>query len=231
MVKNITDEMLCQYMPKAEEQWIRTIDAAAEDNGKHIYSERFQKTLKKQIRYAKRSELTHSLIRFSKKAASFVLLFGLISFIGCMSVKATRTMLIDFVKKVYSDCTDYMYSLKDEGNNEFRLTEPDYIPEGYTESEREKIFERGIYIYYATEDASKEIEYNQVVGDGLTVMLDTEGAMIKRKDINGIDVEYFTNKDVGYVYWTEGNCYYRFMGPVDVKELLKMAESIIRKEK
>lgn len=229
MVKKITDEMLYQYMPKAEEQWIRTIDAASEDNGKHIYSERFQKTLKKQIRYAKRSELTHSLIRFSKKAASFLLLFGLLFFIGCMSVKATRKMLIDFVQKIYSDCTDYMYNLKEGVDGEFHLIEPDYIPEGYTESEREEIFDRGIYIYYATEDGSKEIEYNQVVADGLTVMLDTEGAIIKKKEINGIDVEYFTNKGIGYVHWTKGNCYYRLMGSADVKELLKMAESIIEK--
>ena len=231
MEKSITDEMLRQYMPEAEERWISVIDDSMKQDARHIYSEKFQKELKKQIRLGKRSELTHGLLRFIRKAACFFLVFAAIAFIGCMSAEATRKMLIDFVQKIYSDCTDYMYNLKEGVDGEFHLIEPDYIPEGYTESEREEIFDYGIDIYYTTEDGSKEINYFQIVADGLTVTLDTEGAIIKKKEINGIDVEYFTNKGIGFVHWTEGTCYYEFTGPVDVKELLKMAESIIRNEK
>lgn len=59
--------------------------------------------------------------------------------------------------------------------------------------------------------------------EGLAVGLDTEGAVIRTKEIGGENVEYFENDGIGYVYWTDEDTYYSFSGYVEVDELLKIA--------
>lgn len=227
MVKDITDELLYQYVPEAEEQWIQTVDDFARQHEEPVYSESFRKLLKEQMRYGKRKELICGLIRFVRKTASFLVLFVLAAFIACMSVKATRMIIIEFVEKIYTNCTDYIYNLKEGGSSEYGLIEPKYIPGGYEEIGREDAAGMGTYIYYQN-DKNEEIEYMQMVADGLTVTLDTERAITKDMEIHGIKVEYFTNKDVSYVYWTERNCYYSLTGRIEEQELIRMAETVIK---
>ena len=112
------------------------------------------------------------------------------------------------------------------------LIEPGYLPEGYREYDREDMGDV-VHIYYQNEKQGidTEIIYEESTADGLTVGLDTEGAIIKTKDIGGENVEYFENKDMGYVYWTDADTYYNIIGYIDVNELLKMADSIINSKK
>lgn len=233
MKQKITDDemdaLLHQYMPLAEEKWIAALMKKAEEEP-HVFSERFERNMAHMIEEYDREckKKRRSLIR--RIAAVFFVIVS-VSFALCMSVEATRESFIEFVEKIHSDWTEYRYVLKEGTKAEFVLIEPGYLPEGYSEYGREDMGD-AVYIYYQKEKqgVDTEIIYEESTADGLTVGLDTEGAMIKVEEIAGEKVEYFENKGVGYVYWTDANTYYNIIGRIDVNELLKMAKSVINSE-
>lgn len=224
------DELLYQYMPLAEEKWMETLERRAAEE-EYIPSEEFQKKEKFLIEKGNCIEKRRKRIGLVKRIAAVFFVMISVSFAVCMSVDATREDFIRFTKKLHSDWTEYRYDLEEGTETEFELIEPTYLPEGYREYDREDMGDL-IHIYYQNEKGvNEEIIYEESTAEGLTVGLDTEGADIKTKEICGENVEYFENKGMGYVYWTDADTYYNIIGYVDVDELLKMADSVISNEK
>ena len=225
------DVLLYEHMPRAEEKWIAALEKRAVEE-EYVPSKRFREEMRGLADKANRMERRKRMIKLLKHAAAVFLVFLSVSFIACMSVEATRAEFIRFIKKIHADWTEYKYDLEEGAAAEFVLIEPGYLPEGYREYDREDMGDV-VHIYYQNEKQGidTEIIYEESTADGLTVGLDTEGAIIKTKDIGGENVEYFENKDMGYVYWTDADTYYNIIGYIDVNELLKMADSIINSKK
>lgn len=224
------DELLYQYMPLAEEKWMEALERRVAEE-EYVPSGRFQEKRKSLIEKGACMEKRKKRIRIAKRIAAVFLIMVSVSFAACMSVDATREDFIRFIRRLHSDWTEYRYDLEEGTETEFKLIEPAYLPEGYREYDREDMGDV-VYIYYQNEKGvNEEIIYEESTAEGLTVGLDTEGAVIKTKEINGENVEYFENKGMGYVYWTDADTYYNILGYVEVDELLKMADSVISNQK
>lgn len=221
------DVLLYKYMPRAEEKWIAVFEKKAAEE-RYVPSEQFREKVRSLTERANRMEKRQKMIKFLKQAAAVFLIMVSVSFAACMSVEATREKIIEFIRKIHADWTEYKYDLKAGTVAEFVLIEPEYLPEGYREYDRED-FDDWINVCYREKKTQErgEIEYISCLAEGLTVGLDTEGARIKEKEIGGEKVEYFENDGIAYVYWTDENTYYSFSGYIKVDELLKMADSII----
>ncbi len=225
------DRLLYEHMPRAEEKWIAALEKRAQEE-EYTPSEQFREKAGYLTDKANRMEKRNRMVKLLKHAAAIFLIMVSVSFAACMSAEATREEFIEFIRKLHADWTEYKYDLKEETAAEFVLIEPGYLPEGYREYDREDMGDI-VHIYYQNEKQGidTEIIYEESTAEGLTVGLDTEGAIIKTKDIGGENVEYFENKDMSYVYWTDADTYYNIMGYTDVNELLKMADSIINSKK
>ena len=225
------DVLLYKYMPRAEEKWIAVFEKKAAEE-RYVPSEQFREKVRSLTERANRMEKRQKMIKFLKQATAVFLIMVSVSFAACMSVEATREKIIEFIRKIHADWTEYKYDLKEGTVAEFVLIEPEYLPEGYREYDREDMGDV-VHIYYQNgkQGIDTEIIYEESTAEGLTVGLDTEGAIIRTKDIDGENVEYFVNKEMGYVYWTDADTYYNIIGYVDVNELLKMADSIINSKK
>lgn len=228
MSQKIDDDFLYQHMPEAEEKWIDTIDQAAKITPS--YSARFRRKVRQLTKDSKRTRAARIRIHAMRQAAAVLAIIILTAFIGCMSVEATRVKFFELIKKVEKEYTDYMYDSKDGSISEddFVFIEPTYIPEGYKEYERDEEF---AYIRYRNLKSDAEVGYTEMLADGLTVSLDTEGATVKTKIIAGTKVEYFTNKGISYLYWTDENTYYRVAGCMKMSDVTKVAKSVITSEK
>ena len=167
MRQEVTDEFLYQYMPRAEEAWIGAIEKQAEEG--HVYSRRFEKKMKRILKDGSRSSTMRRVMRMGRRAAAVLLILLTAAFTICISVEATREQLIDFVEKIHEDWTEYRYNLKEGVEREFIQVEPEYLPEGYYEKDRE-VFDDFVTIYYCNrENPDFEIIYNEILADGLTV--------------------------------------------------------------
>lgn len=225
MKQEITEEFLYRYMPQAEEQWISAIEKQA--GQKHEFSKRFEKHMKRILREGSRSKNMRKFMRITRRAAAVFLIILSVLLTITLSVEATREKLIELVRRIYADWTETEYNLKEGVDGKFRLIEPEYLPEGYREYEKE-FFDHFYTIYYRNNgNEDTQIMYNEILADGLTVGMDTEDAEVKVITINGVDVEYFENKGIGYVTWIEGDTYFNLTGYIDVNELLQMAKSMI----
>lgn len=225
------DRLLYEYMPRAEEKWIAALEKRSSEE-EYVPSDRFLEMAGHLIDKANRMEKRQRMVKLLKRAAAIFLIIVSASFAACMSVEATREKFVEFIRKLHADWTEYKYDLKEGAEAEFVLIEPGYLPEGYREYAREDMGDV-VHIYYQNEKQGidTEIIYEESTAEGLTVGLDTEGARIKTKNIGGEKIEYFENKEMGYVYWTDEDTYYNIIGYVDVNELLKMADSIINSKK
>lgn len=231
MSRKIDDDFLYQHMPEAEEKWIDTIDQAAKITPS--YSARFRRKVRQLTKDSKRTRASRIRIHAMRQAAAVLAIIILTAFIGCMSVEATRVKFFELIKKIEKEYTDYMYDSKDGSISEddFVFIEPTYIPEGYKEYERDEEF---AYIEYRDKENKEEtrITYEEMLADGLTVSLDTEGATVKKDIIAGTSVEYFENKGISFVYWTDENTYYELLGyNLKMSEVKKIAKSIITSDK
>jgi hypothetical protein len=229
MAKKIDDDFLYKYMSQAEEKWIEAIENTQQEP--HIYTKKFQRELKKIIRDSQKSKTIRKQMTYLRRIAAVIAITLTILFAGCMSSEAARTKLFEIIKKIYEDCTEYIYDTGtgESMDQEFLFIEPSYLPEGYSESGR--IEEIGVVIYQKeSEGEETKIECYESLADGLAVLLDTEGAKIVEGEISGTKVEYFTNKGTSYLYWTDEDTYYNIMGNINMEEIIKMGKSIIDSE-
>jgi hypothetical protein len=124
MAKLPDDNFLYQYIPQAEEKWIKTIENSGENA--HAYSEEFQKKLKEITKLEKRRKNMKQIV-----AVAVIVLITF--FTGCMSIQAARAKLFDTIQRIYKDCVEYIYDTGATENMEREniLIEPDYLPDGY----------------------------------------------------------------------------------------------------
>ena len=184
--------------------------------------------MEKMIRDVGRKE---KIRKYMKNAVAIVIVTVITFFTICISSEAARHKIFKTFKNIYEDCTEYFYDTNtgESLNQEPVYIEPTYLPDGYKEVEREEDIGT-IFYQKPSEGMSTEIEYYETIADGLSVLLDTEGETVKKGEIAGTEVEYFVNKGCSYLYWTDEDTYYSLTGCVDMNEIMKMGESIIKSE-
>ena len=85
----ITDDMLYQHAPEVRDLWLSTLPSDA-DIPEHKFSRRFERKMKRLIREQRRSPQVNRVIRGLRRVAAIILVIGILSFSGLMTVEAYR---------------------------------------------------------------------------------------------------------------------------------------------
>lgn len=114
MSKKITDELLYKYCKTVDEYITDKIPNDEEIN--HTYSEEFENKIKKIIKQENKHHFVAKFYKYSKKVAIIFLI--IISVLGAtMSVDAIRYRVIEFIKNVRSEETNYSFKGKIKSEN------------------------------------------------------------------------------------------------------------------
>lgn len=221
----IDDDFLSEHIRKAE---IKMLDSLPkEEDLSHKFSKGFEKKMDKLIKEEKRTPFKRSFVIYGKRAAAVALIVLTVTFITTMSVEAYRVKFFEVITKVWDEFTSITFN-SEEGVMVEKLVviNPEYIPEGFSIVEEELSDYMNLIVY--TNSNNIEIIYEQsLISDG-EIILDTEGVEVKTTNIESQEINYFSNKGVNQVYWNDYNYTYNFISSIDMEELFKMAESILK---
>ncbi len=144
----VTDELLYQYMPIADELELDALEAEIADE-EIVLSKKFEKKMKR-LMWKEEHKWVAGLGKFMARAA--VVFLGIIgvSLAVTMSVDAYRSKFFQTVQEIWEDSVIHTYDVGEEGQ-EFVPHEPSYIPEGYEEVKR---IETDVSVYVEHMDAN-----------------------------------------------------------------------------
>lgn len=220
------DEMLRVYLEQAELQLLRELPS--EHTLHHRFSRRFRKTMRSLIRHESRTPQMSGIV-WGMRTAAAVVAVAVLVFLGMtVDVEAAFTKLFSFFTQVSKEWT----SVRIEGNAgddvDFMIPkEPSYIPGGYTIKSKET-YQKSTYEVFYVNDEQLEIMYEQNVLSAAEYIFDTEDAYVQKVLIDEQEVNLIEKNGLSQVYWYDDKYFYTLDGMVDLKELVKMAESIIK---
>lgn len=225
----ITDEMLYQHAPEARDLWLSTLPNDA-DIPEHKFSRRFERKMKRLIREQRQSPRTNKIIRGLRRVAAIILVVGILSFSGLMTVEAYREKVIEVVVQVFHDLTNYQFaSEKNDTAQSVELPEItfQYIPDGMEKIE-DSIRDSFRYILYESKDG-KFFELTQAVvitNSDYEKILDSENAETEEFYIGDSEAISNTKNGVTTILWTRDHVLYTLFGSIDQADLKIIAEKI-----
>ena len=225
----ITDDMLYQHAPEVRDLWLSTLPSDA-DIPEHKFSRRFERKMKRLIREQRRSPQVNRVIRGLRRVAAIILVIGILSFSGLMTVEAYREKVIEVISQVFHDLTNYRF-ISEESNLEQYVELPE-ITFQYIPDEMEKIEdtarERYRYILYEAQDGNFfELTQTVIVDNSdYEKILDTEGAISEEFYIGDSEAVLNTKNGVTSIFWTKDHILYSLYGTIDPTELKAVAEKI-----
>lgn len=221
----ITDDFLYQNMPKAENEILNLIPD--EHEIEHKFSWKFKRKMKIIIKQQARTPETKALIMQIKKIVAIFIITTSIVFSGIMSVEAYRIKFFNMIKEVWSELTSIVFWSNNSTNvYDFEPVSPLYIPNGYEILEQWQNEYENVIIY--SDKDNNEIVYNQQLITQSEHIFDSENAQTKVININNTQVNVLTKNNTAQVYWTDEKSIF-FISGKDENEIIKMAESIIKK--
>lgn len=230
---DITDEMLYKSCNKLEKNLLDNLPN--ESDIEYEFSNKFERKMKKLIKYEKRHPIINSIYTYSKKIAIVFLIVTMGLFTLTISVEAVRSKVINVIIEIYEEFTSIMFSKEDEDisiNREFKLISPNYIPKGFKEIDKVES-SIGLFIVYE-DDEYLQIRYSCDEISNNSIILDTEDAQVEDININGYKAKYIVKNNIQQLVWNDSISTYLIdmesknikMINNDKKELIKMAESI-----
>ncbi|HDJ1466784.1 TPA: DUF4367 domain-containing protein [Clostridioides difficile] len=146
-----------------------------------------------------------------------------------MSVDALRNQFIKIVIEIYEDLTEFIFSkdIQTDKDLDFILKEPNYIPNGFKEVERESSKE-SIFIGY--ENASgDEIRYRSNQINSSSVIIDTENAEVSDITINKNKAKYVVKDDTIILFWNdEKDTYTIYLDSINKEHLKNYKEEVLK---
>lgn len=224
---NITNEMLYKHTPNAEKIILEQLPPDEELN--HVFSKKFERKIEKLIRQEKRNPFIKYTIVYLKRVAIVFLIVITGLFTITMSVDALRNQFIKIVIEIYEDLTEFIFSkdIQTDKDLDFILKEPNYIPNGFKEVERESSKE-SIFIGY--ENASgDEIRYRSNQINSSSVIIDTENAEVSDITINKNKAKYVVKDDTIILFWNdEKDTYTIYLDSINKEHLKNYKEEVLK---
>ncbi|MDF2686514.1 MAG: hypothetical protein K0S55_1696, partial [Clostridia bacterium] len=171
-------------------------------------------------------------IKCTKRAAVFILLFSVILGTTMISSEGFRQNVLNIFLGVHDEYTEINFNNKSSTDIMKYITWedaylPTYIPDCYTIS---TVKDMPLAKYFMFENEEKNnILFNQFHINTNT-LLDTENAdYIDEPLINSLYKGFLVVKDgYSHLVWSDGNYVFDLSGCIDYKELLKMADSVVK---
>lgn len=228
--KTLTDEaleeLLYEYMPKVNILLDQLEEERDKDIPPHVFSEEYNKKMKKVIKEYSRTPMQRRLVTFRRFVAGFVILFILTNGILFATAEGYRERFFKIITTIYEKYTSIMIEGEVPANEGLSFNEPSYIPEGF-EIINDRQDDTARVIQYM--DDNKIVVYKQSIITGGETKIDTEGTTIEEMEINEQLITYVFNKDMYIAYWTDENFKYIINAEISFEEFVKMIEGVTRK--
>lgn len=188
----VTDELLYQYMPIADEMDLDALEAEIADE-EIVLSKKFERRMKR-LMWKEEHKWVVGFGKFMARVAVVMLCVLGVSLAVTMSVDAYRSKFFQTVQEIWEDSVVHTYDVGEEGQ-EFVPHEPSYIPEGYEEVSRIKTEHMLSVAYENGNDGRYVIDQMLVMHSGWRA-IDTE---YKEK------IELEVNKGILTIYFYQDN--------------------------
>ncbi len=209
-----------------EAERIDNASLKSEDEIEWDFSEKFEKSMNKLIR--KNNHIKLSTRRNIRKGLLAAIIAVIVTFTGLMSVSATRTPFIEFIKKVFPQFNEVTLSEEstppvDRIETEYTLTN---LPDGFEMSVYQKDA-LGVFTVWKDSNNS-EIMFSQEILDP-NLSIDTEHNY-EEITINGYNAYLNYYEFNSSLKWTDGIYWFILNVPNNLKDdLINMAENISEK--
>ncbi len=198
----------------------------SEDEIEWEFSEKFEKSMNKLIK--KNNHIKLSTRRNIRKGLLAAIITVIVTFTGLMSVSATRTPFIEFIKKVFPQFNEVTLSEEstppvDRIETEYTLTN---LPEEYEIKEYQND-DLGIFTIWKNKSGD-EIVFSQNLMD-TSLTFDNEHNY-KETNINGYEAYLNTYEFESSLKWSDGYYWFVLKVPISLNdEIIDMAENISKK--
>lgn len=218
----VTDELLYQYMPIADEMDLDALEAEIADE-EIVLSKKFEKKMKR-LMWKEEHKWVADFGKFMARVAVVLLCVLGVSLAVTMSVDAYRSKFFQTVQEIWEDSVVHTYDVGEEGQ-EFVPHEPSYIPEGYEEVRRIET-DRTLNIEYQKDDIYLYWDQYEIT-DGTWNILDNYKEQVI-KEIGGgyIIINLYDNDIVRAYYEKEQYIYVVSAENVSVEEIVLIFENI-----
>lgn len=215
-------EVINAFREVASEEFIHIPN---EEDIKYVFSEKFNKKMKKLLRKAEHKDI-HRSAKISKRiiavAAAIVIILA-----GLMSVSAIREPVVNFVLEFFEDHIDFGFSgdVSQEIEYEYGFSE---IPKGFDLVN--KISDYDIkYTKFKNEKSGDELILKQTITDQKSISVDNEHGISTTNFINGMEVYIYEHENGDYIQanWIKESysmflVYYGDIEKDDFIELIKL---------
>lgn len=223
----ITEEMLYEHAPKAEELWLDSLPLEGE-LPMHKFSGRFERKMKKLIRVQCRSPRLNKLIHTSRRIALIALTTLTVSFSCLMCVEAYRNKIIEVVTEIFEDLTRFSFSSTVVEVPDLGSIVADYLPDGMMEVYRSDPDAVDRFVYFEDAEGRKiGIEQNIIIdGNQSTLIVDTEDADVTVIDFNGYDATLIVKGESTTLIWEDDVSTILISGDFPPDEIIRIANGV-----
>lgn len=220
----VTDEWLYKCMPIVDAAIIQELENNTDTN--YEFSHKFERRMKRLMRREAHPWLG-TFYMVSKRAAIFLICILGATLAVTMSVEAYRNKFFETIKTFLGDAYELRYETNEAPDKIEEYYEPQYLPEGYKECERD-VNENALMIIYENSEQSMIVWDQFLIADGGFMLIDTECDLEKTEVVNGKSVMFYLYNN-GYAMAYFEDKYYAYCITADnsnVDELIRMIESI-----
>lgn len=209
----------------------------------HVFSKRFERKMKRLIKYARKKEANPSLSYSSftrRRVALCITLAIILSLFFAVTVSAANGSLFNMIEKVFPKYSIVTYqpgedltggalsSIADKPFVEYELT---YVPDGYTLTEESVVPELKEKTLYFDNISGNCISFNQFPIEKTDFMLNTEGTTLESFSLDETEFHYCSNLGMQMLFWDNGEYVFLISSELDKETVIKLAQSTKIKEK
>jgi len=210
---------------------LAAIPSVWEPSTAYTFSNSFESRMKKILsKYRKKIAFSHTL-HFTRKAAAFIIIFLGISFGFLLSAPNVRAAVSETIIQWYDKYTRFSFSNVETVGENTGVWRPEYLPAGFFE---ESVLEVGpiTNITYKNANESLIVLTYAPIDEGYSFSIDNEHTLKSDILIGGEHAYLFkanTENDESYLIWEKEGISFQVQSTVHYAELIKMAESVIKK--
>ncbi len=219
----------------AEEDFRRGLDsmpAEKELRPEYLPSPALKQKIRQAIKKGNRRAVAQKILKAAKKAAVIAVILISVVMGSLLSVEASRNAIFNSVLEWKADHVDIYFRQKESPPEDTGMYKPQYIPEGFVESESKKASSTQRTVYQ--NENGELITFDQVPLSSEKTAMDNEHSKYQEITINGQKaylLEAKTPADKTQILWQTDKTSFKLSSKIDKKELIQMAESMKYEQK
>lgn len=224
--EKIFDEALAYATKEECLRELEEIDQLME-NEDYQFSDSFEKGMEALLKKERRRERHKVHFKIGRKMAACLAVILLVGIASVLSVDAWRVRLYNLVVKFNDNSSTAEFSLAEQDKNHIspEICSPGYVPDGFEVTETHYGNNINTVIF---SNGTDRIIYQQFHFPGPQFTETTTKDHVKKTQVNGLTAYVITHNGLNRIIWNVNDIGFRISSSIDVKEIMKMAESVYK---